>query len=300
MIQLIHMTSKLSWKKPWNERILIIGKGYIGTYLHDKLSQYDRMIRSSKELNYHNVSILSKFLLNNDIKIVINCSGFTGRPNVDEAEIKKEECWELNVISPLKLNRICNKLGVKYIHISSGCIYNGYDKEFTETDKPNFGLFDHSSFYSKSKHAFELMSNNLDNKIVRIRMPITPDENPRNFLVKIKNYDNIISMVNSKTYIPDLCKFIKNLMDIDTEGFWQGQDIYNVVNPNPLDTLQIAKRMIEADWANKNWKFVDLKDLNIIAPRSNCVLNGEKANKIYQMLSESEIIDNSLLRIKFN
>ena len=26
--------------------------------------------------------------------VIINCSGFTGRPNVDEGESKKEECWK--------------------------------------------------------------------------------------------------------------------------------------------------------------------------------------------------------------
>jgi UDP-glucose 4,6-dehydratase len=290
------MTSELLSKK-WNEQILILGKGYIGYYLYNSLSEHQRIIVSSEDLNYHDISTLNKFLLNKNISLVINCSGFTGRPNVDEGELKKEKCWELNVVSPLKINRLCNKLDIRYIHISSGCIYNGYDKEFVEDDKPNFGLFDYSSFYSKSKHAFELMSSNLDNKIVRIRMPITPDTNPRNFLTKIKNYDNIISMVNSKTYIPDLCNFLKNLIDIDKVGFWGGQDIYNVVNPNPLSTHIMASFMIGANYHNENWNYVDLKDLDIIAPRSNCVLNGDKANKIYQMREEEVILKDALTQI---
>ena len=34
--------------------------------------------------------------------------------------------------------------------ISSGCIYNGYEKRFTEEDEPNF-TFNNGSFYSGSK-----------------------------------------------------------------------------------------------------------------------------------------------------
>lgn len=252
----------------------------------------------SGDLDYHNIQVLGRYILNNAISTVINCSGFTGRPNVDEGEIKKEECWRLNVVSPLRINELCNALGIKYIHISSGCIYSGYEKEFVEEDKPNFGLFDYSSFYSKSKHAFELMSAHLNNKILRIRMPISPDTSSRNFLIKIKNYDNLISEKNSKTYIPDLCKFIENLLEVKTASFWSGkQDVYNVVNPNPLTTKEMVARMVKKKYFNERWTFVDISKLNIVAPRSNCVLNGDKASKIYQLRNEIDILEESLNKI---
>lgn len=285
------MTSSNSLKK-WNKNVLILGSGYVGGYLSNKLP-YNIFLESSKTLNYHDQKDLYKYLLNNNIHVVINCSGFTGRPNVDEGELKKEECWRLNVLSPLKVNKTCNLLNVNYIHISSGCIYTGYDKEFIEEDAPNFGLYDQSSFYSKSKHAFEIHSRELNNKIIRIRMPITPDKSSRNFLTKILNYDNLISFVNSKTYIPDLCNFIQNLIDKEC-SYWKGQDIYNVVNSNPLSTEEITKIMTKHGFKNPNWKFVDVSSLNILAPRSNCVLNGEKANKIYQMRDEIDILEETL------
>lgn len=278
----------------WN-KILILGNGYIGRFLHEKLPE--SVLVGSSDLNYHDKITLGKYLLNNGVGVVINCSGFTGRPNVDEAETRKEECWWLNVTSPLRINQLCNTLGIKYIHISSGCIYDGYEKEYDESDKPNFGLFDHSSFYSKTKHAFELMSNHLDNKIVRIRMPITPDKNPRNYLTKIKNYDNIINLKNSKTYIPDLCEFIVKLLDINTMNFWRGQDIYNVVNPNPLMTSQIASQMVKNGYHNPNWNFVKIEDLNMVAPRSNCVLNPSKAMRIHFMRDELDIVKEAINRI---
>ena len=118
------MISKNLSKKIWGkENILILGNGYIGKSLYTHLRDiHNLMIISSDVVDYHDNKDLSKFILNNDISIIINCSGFTGRPNVDEAELKKDECWRLNVVSPLSINTLCNKLGVKYIHISSGCI----------------------------------------------------------------------------------------------------------------------------------------------------------------------------------
>jgi len=291
------MKSEILSKKAWNYNVLILGKGYIGQNVAHSLGVYNTHLKSSDDLNYHDIKVLSRFLLNNDIDLVINCSGFTGRPNVDEGEIKKELCWKLNVESPLCINRLCNGLGVRYVHISSGCIYDTYDKIYTEESNPNFGLFNVSSFYSKSKHAFETLSRCFDNKIIRIRMPITPYETQRNYLTKIKNYDNIIDKLNSKTYIPDLCNFIHNLLKHNTIGFWNGQDIYNVVNPNPLDTRTIISKMKEFGYDNPNWKFVDLKDLDIKAPRSNCVLDNTKSNIIYQMRDELEIINEALTNI---
>lgn len=285
------MISKSLLKKKWNEKVLILGGGYIGNHLQEYLKDYYscNLVRKS-DLNYHDHRVLMRYVSNNNIGLVINAAGFTGRPNVDEGELKKSECWDLNVDIPLNINRSCNDVGVKYFHISSGCIYDGYSKNFTESDEPNFGLFNESSFYSKSKHAFELMSREMSNKIIRIRMPITPDDNPRNYLNKILKYDNLIEFKNSKTYIPDLCIFIDNLIQYDSVQLTTGQDIYNVVNSEPLWTSELCKLMKSYDVNNENWSFVDISKLDIKAPRSNCVLSGEKANKVYKMRTESEII----------
>lgn len=285
------MISKNSSKKKWNEKILILGGGYIGNNLHEFFKNYYtcNLVRRS-DLDYHDIRILNQFILNNNIGLVINAAGFTGRPNVDEGELKKSECWNLNVTLPLNINKICNSIGVKYFHISSGCIYDGYSKHFTELDEPNFGLFDGSSFYSKSKHAFELISKDMSNKIIRIRMPITPDDNPRNYLNKILKYENLIEFKNSKTYIPDLCIFVDNLIQYDNLNPIFGQDIYNVVNPDALWTSDLCKLMGSCGVRNTKWSFVDISQLDIKAPRSNCVLSSEKANNVYKMRTESEII----------
>lgn len=282
----------IDWVK--HPRVVILGSGYIGNSINNYLADRGWMVSllSSKTLNYHDKSVLNKHLCNIFPDVVINCSGFTGRPNVDEAESRKNDCWNLNVSSPLLINKICNNIGIKYVHISSGCIYTGYDKMFTEKDGPNFGLFDESSFYSKTKHAFELMSKDLGltNKIIRIRMPVSPDSNPRSYPNKILNYDNLIDFKNSKTYIPDLCNFVENLLAVNTIGFWVGQDIYNVVNPDPLYTSEVTEIMEKAGKSNPKWKFVDVKSLNMKAPRSNCVLDGSKADQIYKMRNEIDIL----------
>lgn len=288
------MTLEHSPKK-CDPRILILGKGYIGSNLTLALTRqgYDVSWISSSDLNYHDTNVLAPYILNNDVRYIINCSGFTGKPNVDEAELKKSQCWELNVSSPVRINQLCNRLQVRYLHISSGCIYDGYDKIFDENDGPNFGLFNDSSFYSKSKHAFELATSHLDNKIIRIRMPICNDlNNDRNYLKKIMNYPNLINVLNSKTYVPELCGFVDALLQ--KSDSWIGQDIYNVVNPNPLKTENVIhhlNRMNEGNWNVLSPNWVDISELSIKAPRSNCVIDNSKAAKLYNFSSESIVLN---------
>ena len=298
------MTLEILHKMNWNN-ILILGNGFVGNHLYNHLSLSPTVksvvIKGSSELDYHNPKILYKYLFNNDITTVINCSGFTGVPNIDEAEHKKELCWKLNVNSPLKVNELCHKLGVSYVHVSSGCIFDGYHKDWTEDDTPNYGMFsNNSSFYSKTKHVFEMMSKDLYGVVLRVRMPFDSSSSRRNYLTKIRSYDNLINYRNSKTYIPDFCEFVEKLLEQKT-GFWASRETYNVVNPEPLDTKEICKIMEGYGLHNSQWKFVPIEDLKIVAGRSNCVLDAMKVEKIHKMKTETEaIIDatEKLLKLK--
>lgn len=282
--------------------ILILGHGYVGTeitsyFQTEKTSGskiFNQIFNCSKFwLNYHDSNTLAKFMLNNAISYVVNCSGFTGKPNVDEAELRKEDCWHLNVKVPLMISDLCKKLDVQYIHISSGCIYSGYDKHFTEEDVPNFGLYDASSFYSKSKHAFETLCDY--GAIIRIRMPISDTFSDRNYLTKIVKYDNLVNYLNSKTYVPDIARLIEYLIKKQVKISTINK--LNFVNPNPLNTMDIVRNLRDYNFVNPNWKFVPIKDLNIIAPRSNCVLSIDKLKSIapdFEMNSEETIVKRAL------
>ena len=171
------------------KKILILGYGYVGGYLYRELKKkHDVVIAKKDFLDYTNSKDLDKFLKSSAFDYVINAFGFTGRPNVDQGELEPELCYELNTFAPLRLSMICRSLDINYIHISSGCIYTGYEKQYDEEDEPNFGLYSkESSTYSKSKHAYELGSDY--GLILRVRMPFCDKLHERSYLTKIKNYD---------------------------------------------------------------------------------------------------------------
>lgn len=293
------MTSEISSKKNTKQaNVLILGAGYVGTelYTHSAKEHINYFLKSRKDLDYGDEITLYKFILNNGITHVVNCAGFTGRPNVDEGEQKKKLCWELNVKLPLKISNVCKTLGIDYIHISSGCIYSGYEKEFTEIDEPNFGLFDTSSFYSKSKHAFETLNDY--GCTIRVRMPFGDELHERSYLTKILKYDNLVNYKNSKTYIPDLCNFIEYIVEHNVATNTIG--VINFVNPEAEDAVFVTEIMKAYNLENKNWKFVDIKDINITAPRSNCVLSIDKLRAMFpdfEIQSEGTAIDMVLMNM---
>jgi dTDP-4-dehydrorhamnose reductase len=279
-------------------KILILGNGYIGKALYRELmGAFDVVIVGRSDLDYHDEVILSEYLMRTDTDLVIGCFGFTGKPNIDEAEIKKSECWNLNVQVPLRVNMLCANMGVAFMHISSGCIFDGYEKEWTEQDEPNFGMFNPSSFYSHCKHAFELAATDLPGTVIRIRMPFGQEKSHRSLLFKLLKYDRIIDMKNSKTCIEDLCISIKQLIG-EKNIFDCGRRTYHMVNSEPLTTREVVAVMKEFGLFNQHWGFVDIADLNLAAPRSNCVITTTNTlNPMLKMPNEMESLRRALAKI---
>ena len=83
------------------KKVLILGHGYTGGYLFNSLKKdHDVEIVSKASLNYTDSDILETRLFEYKPDYVVNCSGYTGRPNVDGCEDNKEDCWKLNVTVP--------------------------------------------------------------------------------------------------------------------------------------------------------------------------------------------------------
>jgi UDP-glucose 4,6-dehydratase len=269
--------------------IIVLGRGFIGSHLynflkdHNESNNFNLYNISREQVDYFDEIKLKKFIRETghfydgsySENIIINCSGFTGKPNVDQCEVKKSECFEYNVKLPIILSHFCSKNKCWLINISSGCIYTGYEKEFTEEDEPNFGFYNpQSSFYSKCKHIAEKLIQNNFTTTLRIRMPFCGYNSPRNLLVKLLKYDNLVKFKNSLTSIDDLSFFINEF--INRQLFKSNPGIYNVTNPGALDAAEITSILSKNNLINKNWKFVDIENLDLKANRSNCVLSSEK------------------------
>lgn len=261
--------------------ILILGKGFVGNSLYNFLSNFNSPVTfvNKDSLNYTNEKELSKFLNYKKFNFVINCSGYTGSPNVDACEENKERCYFYNVTVPTIIAKCCELNNAKFINVSSGCIYTGYQKHFTEDDIPNFGVFNsESSFYSKTKHICETILDNFNSITLRIRMPLSNFYHPKNLIQKVLNYNNLISLENSATHLDDLNDFIFKLINHRDIDILRGP--LNVVNPGTISCKKIADIISLLTSKHPNWNFVDVSELPIKAQRSNCILSDSKITNL--------------------
>jgi dTDP-4-dehydrorhamnose reductase len=263
-------------------KILILGKGYIGNYLAKANKEHDIVHISKSDVNYEDPDTFVKFIHNESkypkphFDWIINCSGYTGRPNVEGCETDKENCYHYNVTVPILLTKFANKLNVPIIHIGSGCIYDGYTKWYSEEDLANFGSdSQYSSFYSKTKDAFEKLSAHLNRYIFRIRIPFNGIPESKNYIWKILNYNKLISHQNSITNVDDLVEFVYKFVEEK-----RPLGIYNVTNKWGIEAKDVVQMMKKYGLENPNWEFVSIKDAQFKVGRSNCLLDTSKIEEL--------------------
>ena len=283
---------------------IILGKnGYIAEAIIKELSlrelRYIALSRS--DLDYTDFKTFSDFYHVNynsnstptKNSIIINCAGYVGKPNVDMCELNKADTIMGNVIFPTNLANHCSTNSSTLVQISSGCIYNGYGKHFSEDDKPNFA-FQNGSFYSGTKALCErmILKHNPRSYIFRLRIPFDQFKNPRNYLTKLMSYDTLLDAENSLTHRGDFSKYIINLLEKKVP-----HGIYNITNKGSITTRHVIELIKKYNLTDKEFKFFDSLDSfskEIVAPRSNCILDTSKIEKYIKIRSVEEALTESL------
>lgn len=262
-------------------KILLLGKdGYVGkkfvSFLKDEEVNVSSFSR--KDFNFLDKDILNKIIKSNKPDFIINCAGYTGKPNVDACETNKESCWLGNVTLPKTISEIANNYKIKYIQVSSGCIYSGDNsgKGFTEKDMPNF-CFDKqpSSYYSGTKAVAEdILKNDKYAYLCRLRIPFNHEQDDKNYITKMLKYNKLLNAKNSLSNIDD---FIRGCFYLIDKGCNTG--IYNITNTGHVTTKEVVNILNKYITDKKFTFFKDEKEFYstaAITPRSNCILNNQK------------------------
>jgi dTDP-4-dehydrorhamnose reductase len=290
-------------------KLLVIGSGgYVGKVYRDYLASNEAdvwYLPSRSFLDFTNKDILANFIKRANPRFVINCAGYTGKPNVDACETDRNNCLKGNVTFPLDLAEICNDMGITLGHVSSGCIYSGRredGKGFTETDTPNFSFrTNDSSFYSGTKALCEEMMSGYNNIYIwRLRIPFNNIDSPRNYLTKLMTYSSLLEAENSISHLDEFVEAtIRCIVDKAPKG------IYNVTNTGYVTTSGVVDLLKKYGLPNKNHDYKFFDDLDDFmqkaakTPRSNCVLDNTKLTSLGIEMSESyEAIEKSLINWK--
>jgi len=182
-----------------------------------------------------------------------------------------------NLFGPLNLANICQEHKIHYTYLGTGCIFNGTNQEqFTESSLPNY----FGSGYSIVKGFTDRLIGKLPVLNLRIRMPISSESNPRNFITKITQYERVCSMENSMTVLEDFFPIFTELIVKKRTG------TYNCTNPGTIshnEILKLYKQIVDHDFT---WQNMSLDEQNQIlkSARSNNHLDTTKIKREFPKL----------------
>ena len=262
--------------------LAILGSsGYVGTALKRQCDAHKiRLIFIGRE-SASNVNSLTEAILQSGASYLINCAGYTGKPNVDACEVHKTECLYGNTVLPGIVREACERADIPWGHVSSGCIYTGRRPDgagFREEDPPNFSFRQNNcSFYSGCKAlGEEVLQGAQKCYIWRLRIPFENTSNPRNYLQKLISYQRLLDAENS---LSQLDEFVAACLDSFSLQIPYGT--YNLTNPGSVWTHEVVELIKRAGVCSKSFEFFqsesEFMDLAAKTPRSNCVMDSAKA-----------------------
>lgn len=290
--------------------VLLLGAtGYVGaafsTYLQKRGVAFETVSRS--DCNYYLEGELRQLIERSKAEFLINCAGYTGKPNVDACELAKADTLLGNAVLPGLIAKECAAAGIPWGHVSSGCIYSGRNEKgegFLETDVPNFTFRDGpSSFYSGTKALGEealgceeivgedgqriwSFESNDPVYIWRLRIPFSNVDCPRNYLTKLQRYASLLEAENSISRLED---FVAGCF-----ACWEKRvpyGVYNVTNPGSVTTREvvslmqeIAREHPETGLPVREYEFfadeAEFMQIAAKTPRSNCVMSSDKLTSV--------------------
>lgn len=266
---------------------LIYGyKGWIGQQLITLLKENSNndIINGLSRANNYNQTY--KEIIKHNPDRIICCIGRTHGPGcstIDYIEDKLDINLRDNLEGPLNLAIICNKINKHLTYFGTGCIFEYDDIHtidnnigYTEDDDMNFTG---SSYSTVKGHTDKLMKqyNNVLN--IRIRMPVSATDHPRNLITKLTNYSKVVNIANSITVLPDILPIIIDMSEKNVTG------TYNMTNPGSIShngILDLYRKYVDNDFSYANFS-LDEQDMILKAKRSNNYLDTSKLEGIYDV-----------------
>jgi len=188
-----------------------------------------------------------------------------------------------NLYSPMVLSLLASKYNYHFTYLGTGCIFE-YDENhpfgeevngFDESSLPNFFGSSYSIVKGYTDQLMHLLENNVLN--VRIRMPITDEFNPRNFITKITNYPKICSVPNSMTVLNELIPLMIDMSIQKTTG------TVNLTNPGLIshnEILEMYREIVDPEFTWNNFT-IDEQRAILDSGRSNNFLDTTRLETLY-------------------
>jgi len=219
------------------------GDGQLGLTLFEQSVLLGKPEDNYVFLGHKDLDITSKKSIEEAFKkykpdIVINCAAFT---NVESAETKKKEAYNINSTAVENLKKACKKHNAFLFHFSTDYVYDGTkNTPYTEEDDVN-----PLNIYGSSKLLGDMMLLGNENVII-FRVSWLYSNYGNNFFKKVmefvkegKQMSVVIDQIGTPTYARDLANTI--IFIINDEKYIGKSGIYNFSEEGTCSWYDFAK-----------------------------------------------------------
>lgn len=206
------------------EKTIVLGRGFLG-------KEFEKMgykVLGRKEFNYDPTIYPLLKLCKYDT--IINCIG-----NADTRACEDPKNWNsvysVNAKLVADLSLFCRSRDKKFVHISTGCVYDKNDKPQKETD-----FVSSHCRYVVSKLAAEYFCSEND-LIIRPRLFFSDVEDKNNLLTKLPKFEKHLTELNSFTSTRTIVEAVTALLEAEQKG------IFNVAQKGFSTVKDICKAL---------------------------------------------------------
>lgn len=222
---------------------------------------------------------------------VLSFIGRTSGPGINSIDYLEQpgklvENVRDNLFSPVVLMKLCEDEKIHFTYLGTGCIFcydDPSDPAFTCDSEPNFTGSSYSTVKGFTDRLSKLFPHTLN---LRIRMPISDVDCPRNFISKIIRYPRILNTLNSMSVLSDIIPAMTQEVIKGTTG------TLNLVNPEPIDHVTILEMYKKYVDPNHTYELVtesehdkmlkSKRSKNVLIPSCNLPTTRESVEKIFK------------------
>ncbi|MEG0155968.1 MAG: dTDP-4-dehydrorhamnose reductase [Lachnospiraceae bacterium] len=202
-------------------KVLVTGvKGQLGFDVSNELEKRGHVAIGVdvQEMDITDAQAVETVISEARVEAVIHCAAYTA---VDAAEDNAELCRKVNATGTENIAKVCKKLDLKMIYISTDYVFDGKGTRPWEPDDPREPL----NVYGQMKYEGELaVEQNLDKYFI-VRIAWVFGVNGKNFIktmLKLGETKTEISVVNdqigSPTYTYDLAVLLVDMVETEKYG----------------------------------------------------------------------------------
>lgn len=218
-------------------RVLVTGiRGQLGYDVVKELSQRGMVPVGvgRDEMDITDAAAVERVITEAKVQAVIHCAAYNA---VDKAEEDVENCRKGNVDGARNIARVCKKLDLKMLFLSTDYVFDGSGNlPWTTEDVPN-----PLSAYGKSKYDAELAVQELLTKFFVVRISWAFGINGNNFvktMLRLSGTKERLSVVNdqigSPTFTEDLAVLLVDMIQTEKYG------IYHATNEGDCSWYEFA------------------------------------------------------------